>query len=130
MLTRGYTSPGSGSGGLSSIEHETLDTFTHKVAEDSFVSFDYSAGVLTQVTIWTSPSMVLKIRQSILTYVGDVLTRVVQAQYDALGDIVSTLTKVFSYSGDDIANITVTEAAGTAWNDASTWDDAGFWGLP
>lgn len=130
MLTRGYTSPGSGSGGLSAIEHEGLDTLTHKVAESSFVSFVYSAGVLTQVVVWASSSMLLKIRQSILTYTAEVLTRVVQAQYDALGEITSTLTKVFTYSGDDIASIDVTEAVGTAWDDSLSWDDAGFWGLP
>ena len=50
--------------------------------------------------MWTSSAHSTKVRETLFTYSGGVLTQTVQRQYDGAGVLLATLTKVFTYSGD------------------------------
>jgi hypothetical protein len=103
-LTRGIAGGVGGAGGLDEGAHEALDTLVHKLAENSYYEFTYTGKNLTRVTVWTSVAMVLKIRESDLTYTG--------------------LTKTLGYTGKDLTSIDVTKTIPVAASDPLTLDES------
>ena len=89
--------------GVTTSEHEELDTFVHNISEDNHTAFSYT-GSLAVVTIWTDTSKTDKVREVFLTYGGPgnkTLTSSVANHYSG-STIVSTLSKVLYYNGKDI----------------------------
>lgn len=93
--------------GVTPAEHEALDTLVHRLAEAAWEEFLYTGKNLTQRIVWTSPARVLRIRDSTYTYTGSILTGAVTRQYDGAGVVVTTLTKTFTYAGNDLVSVTV-----------------------
>ena len=104
----GSTGPAGPAGAVDINQHETLDTLTHAVVENSITDVVYVPGTkLAQTsTTWTDVGRTLKIRESNFTYTGKSLTGVVTQQFNALGAAIVTLTKTFTYTGKQLDNIT------------------------
>jgi hypothetical protein len=89
-------------------EHDGLDTLTHKLAETHYVQNVFSGPNLTSSTVWTTPGMITKIRESTFTYSGSDLTGVVVEHYAIDGvTVLQTLTKSLSYSGGNLVAVDV-----------------------
>lgn len=97
--------PGPQGDGITAEEHEDLDTLTHGLAETTWEELVYTGSDLTEIIVWTSPAKLLRVRDTTFTYAGGNLTTVVTRQYDDLGALTKTLTKVFTYSGKDLVDI-------------------------
>jgi hypothetical protein len=99
--------------GISSSQHEILDTLIHNIAEDGYSVITYSGNNIINYTIWTDSSMVTKIRDYTINYTispcNQKIDQVVTKQYNNLGLVVQTLTENFVYSGNKIINITSTK---------------------
>jgi len=88
--------------GLTEAEHEDLDTLVHHIAEDSFteVTYDVFARV-TDIIIWATPSKLLKIRETNVTYIGlsrRILTHTA-IQYDGAGVELARVETTYTYAG-------------------------------
>jgi hypothetical protein len=86
--------PATGSG-LSEAQHETLDTLTHSIAEDSHQQITRTSGKTQNVTWYTDSGETVKIREMVLT--RDPVTTgkvsvVTLKQYDGTGTLSVTLT--------------------------------------
>lgn len=93
--------------GVTEGQHEVLDTLVHKIAETSFSEYGYTGQDLTRVTVWATNAMLLKVRESILSYTGSDLTGIVLTQFDGVGTAITTLTKTLGYTGADLTSIDV-----------------------
>jgi len=98
--------PGSGSG-ISTPEHEALDTLVHNLSETVWKEATYVANKLTAFIIWTTSGKTLKVRESTFTYTANKLTGSVVIQYNGAGAVVQTLTSTFTYSGNNLSNVAV-----------------------
>ena len=95
-------------GGLTPTQHEYLDTLTHEVVENSFVDLTRVAGQVTQVTVWTSPAKLLKIRDTVITRTAGQVSQVVERQYDGSGALLYTLTHSITRSSGTVTSVTTT----------------------
>lgn len=88
--------------GLTEATHEDLDTLVHQIAEDSFTEVTYDAFArVTDIIIWSTPSKLLKIRESNVTYIGmsrRILTYT-EIQYDAAGVEIARVETTYTYTG-------------------------------
>ena len=98
---------GAGSGGISSLEHEGLDTLPHAIAEDFFQEVTSASGLVTAVIWWTDSGKTRKIREVLTTYASALPSVVVTKQYDAAGALINgqTLTETITRSGGLITSI-------------------------
>lgn len=94
--------------GITEPQHEALDTLAHWIAEDSYDILTYSGNKVTNVTTWDSPAMLLKIRESQISYIGNKVSQSIEIQYDGAGVEIYRVTDVFAYSGNNIVNVTRT----------------------
>jgi len=94
--------------GMALGDHEALDSLCHRIAESSETEYEYSGDDLVRTTVWTSSAHSTKVRETLFTYSGGVLTQTVQRQYDGAGVLLATLTKVFTYSGDVLSSVAST----------------------
>lgn len=85
--------------------HHTLETLVHDLAEDAFVQFIYSGNKLTDEIYWTDNTMVLKIRETQFTYIGNKVDQEVVKQYDGSGTLVETLTRDYTYTGNQVTSV-------------------------
>lgn len=106
-LTRGYPALGGNTSTPTPSDHETIDTLVHNLAENAWDELIYTGKDLTSLTVWTSPSKLLRIRDSTFTYTGKNLTGVVTRQFASDGITVAfTLTKTLVYSGKNLIEVT------------------------
>ena len=91
-----------------SAAHENYDTLVHDLAESNFQEVSYSSGLVTAVTYWTTPAKTLKIRESLFNYtVDDLVSSVVERQFNGAGVQVAQLVHTYSYNPDEtLASIT------------------------
>jgi hypothetical protein len=116
----GLNSPGSagnvltsdGAGGWTSSNpstaHEQFDTLVHDLSESNFQEVAYASGFVSAVTYWTSAAKTLKIREALFNYtVDDLISSVVERQFDSAGAQVQQLVHTYSYNPDEtLASIT------------------------
>ena len=97
-----------GAGGITASSHRVLDQLVHDISEDSYEEFTYSAGKITNVTVWTDSGKTVKIREQSITYAGNKVSTIVSKQYDGSGTIIvgETETETFAYSGNEISDVT------------------------
>lgn len=96
--------------GVTESAHEDLDTLVHNIAENSFSEFVYTGSKLTRMTVWTSPGMTVKIRESTFTYAGSKLTQSVSTQFDAGGSAKDTVTTTYAYTGSKLTGSTMVKS--------------------
>jgi hypothetical protein len=91
-----------------SLAHEGYDTLVHDLAESNFQEVSYASGLATAITYWTSSAKTLKIRESLFSYtVDDLISSVVERQYNSAGAQVQQLVHTYSYNPDEtLASIT------------------------
>lgn len=108
----GPFNPRSGGAGITQSEHEALDTLVHDLAENSYVKVTRTSGQVTNVTVWASAAMLLKIREVAITRSGGQVSQVVVTQYDSGGVAVSNQTITYSVtrSGGLVDSVTGTES--------------------
>jgi hypothetical protein len=99
---------GGPTGGLSPAQHDLLDQLVHDIAENSYEELNYTGNVLNSVIIWTDSNKTTKIREWLYTYNGNRINTEVVKQYDGSGILIvgQTLTGTYSYSGNQLINIT------------------------
>lgn len=91
------------------LAHETLDSLVHELAESSYVKVTRSGGLVTNITVWTSAAMLVKVRETAITRSGGQVSQIVETQYDGAGSAVQTLTHDVSRVGGRVDAITTTE---------------------
>lgn len=96
--------------GISSIQHENLDTLVHNLSENYFEEFIYTGSIITGNIVWTNSSKITKIRESIFTYSGSNVVQEVSIQYNGSGVEVQRLTVDYTYSGSTIVSAMAVEA--------------------
>jgi hypothetical protein len=87
-------------------QHRNLDTLAHFLDEDSYTEVSYTSGKPASATTWTTSGKTLKIRESLLTYTGSLVTTVVDKQYDSTGMLKEQLTTTITYSGGKVVTST------------------------
>lgn len=97
--------------GITEPQHEVLDTLVHEIDETSYDQALYTGNNLTGYVTWTSPAMVLKIREEQYTYnPNHTVSQLVVIQYDALGVEKMRYTEVYTYTvANRIQSITRTK---------------------
>lgn len=99
--------------GISSLQHENLNTLVHNIARDGYSLVQYSGNDVVNYTIWTSALMQYKIREYAISYTvtpcNKRVNQVVTVQYDGYGGVVSTLTETVQYNGNKIQSIISTK---------------------
>jgi hypothetical protein len=104
------TTDGAGAASWSSpsTAHEQFDTLVHDLSESNFQEVAYASGFVSAVTYWTSAAKTLKIRESLFNYtVDDLISSVVERQFDSAGAQVQQLVHTYSYNPDEtLASIT------------------------
>jgi hypothetical protein len=98
------------SSGLTPYEHEFLRTLTHEVVETTFTVVTRTLGLVTNVTVWMTPAMVLKHRSADIFRTLGVVTQIIERQYDTSGILLYTLTHNISRSGGQVTTISTTRA--------------------
>jgi len=96
-------------GGLTPAEHEALDTLVHRLSETCYTEITRSNGRVTDVVVWTSAAKTTKVRETNITRTGNLISQVVEQQYDAAGSLVQTLTHAIARSGGRVESIATTE---------------------
>jgi starvation-inducible outer membrane lipoprotein len=99
------TTPSSGLG-LTELEHESLTTQVHNVAQNSYVQVTRSGGAVVSVITYVDNTLTTKIREDLITRSGGLVTSVETKQY-AGGLLSSTLTKTINRSGGSVVSIDV-----------------------
>jgi hypothetical protein len=100
---------------LTEAQHETLDTLTHDIVEDSYDEVTYSGtpAKVQQVITWDSIAMTLKIREQQYSYTGTRVTEIIDTQYDSFGTASYHITSSITYLnpiGNKVASITRTRS--------------------
>lgn len=98
------------SGGLTPYEHEFLRTLTHEVVETTYTVVTRTAGLVTNVTVWMTPAMLLKHRSTDVFRTLGVVTQIVERQYDTAGVLLYTLTHNISRTGGQVTSISTNRA--------------------
>ena len=93
------------SGGLSPAEHEFLRTLTHEVVENTYTVVTRTLGLVTNITVWMTPAMLIKHRSADIFRTLGVVTTVVERQYDTAGLLLYTLTHNITRSGGQVTTI-------------------------
>lgn len=93
------------SGGLSPTEHEFLRTLTHEVVETTYTVVSRTLGLVTNVTVWMTPAMLLKHRSTDVFRTLGVVTQIVDRQFDTAGLLLYTLTHNISRTGGQVTSI-------------------------
>ncbi len=102
----GVFNPRTGGSGIDETQHHNLDQLVHDVSEDSYDTIIYVDSRITNITTWTSPSMVTKVREEQYTYDSGKVSQAVTIQYNGSGTEVERLTEDYTYSGSKILTIT------------------------
>jgi hypothetical protein len=103
-------------------DHDNYDTLVHNLAEDYYEEYTYTGNVITNNTIWSNISKVLKIREYQYIYVLNKLYQEIQIQYNNSGVEVQRLVKTYNYSGNKVASISVTETGSPIPTDHEEYD--------
>lgn len=98
------------SGGLSPTEHEFLRTLTHEVVETTHTVVTRTLGLVTNVTVWMTPAMLVKHRSTDVFRTLGVVTTIVDRQYDTSGTLLYTLTHNVTRTGGLVTSISTTRA--------------------
>jgi hypothetical protein len=96
------------SGGLSPTEHEFLRTLTHEVVESTYMVVTRTLGLVTNITVWMTPAMLIKHRSADITRTLGVVTTVVERQYNTLGVLLYTLTHNITRTGGQVTSLSTT----------------------
>ena len=96
-------------GAITAATHETLDTLVHSIAETSYQEITRVAGMVTNVTVWASSAKLLKIRETVISYTGGLVSTTIDKQYNGSGVLVQTLTQTYNRTGGQITSIDATE---------------------
>lgn len=96
------------SGGLSPAEHEFLRTLTHEVVENTYTAITRTSGLVTNVTVWMTPAMLLKHRSTDIFRTLGLVSQIVERQYDTSGLLLYTLTHNVSRTGSQVTSLTTT----------------------
>jgi len=95
-----------GFSGITENHHDLLHSLSHSLENDHFTEFVYSGENVTNVISWTSSSKLQKVREVAITYSQDgSVGSVVTDQYTASGLLSKTLTKTFTYVGENVSSI-------------------------
>jgi hypothetical protein len=92
--------------GVSFESHRAIDQLTHELDESYYEEYTYSAGNVTNTTVWTDAGKTLKIREYIYSYATGKMSQSVEKQYDGVGTLVETLTKTYSWTGSRLTSLT------------------------
>lgn len=100
-------------GAFDETEHENLDTLTHFLTEDSYDEVIYAGSPvkISQIITWDSVAKTSKIKEQTYSYTSTRVTEIIEAQFNALGNVKYAISESISYvnpSGNKIANITRT----------------------
>lgn len=98
-------------GGISSGQHEALDSLVHEIAETSYVQVGRTGGRVTSIVVWETVGMLKKIRETLITRASGQVSVVVEKQFDSAGVVVvgQTLTHTVSRSGGQVGSIASVE---------------------
>jgi hypothetical protein len=96
------------SGGLSPAEHEFLRTLNHEVVENTYTAITRTAGLVTNVTVWMTPVMLLKHRSTDITRTLGLVSQITERQFDTSGSLLYTLTHNVSRTGSQVTSLTTT----------------------
>jgi len=87
--------------GLSEVEHHTIDSIVHNVAEDSYTEIVYVSGKISSETVYVDDTKAVKIRETSITYDGTKISQTVTIQYDGTGSPEETYTEDYTYNTSD-----------------------------
>ena len=95
---------------LNPTTHNTLPTLDHNLVQSDYVVVTRVAGVVTNVTVWQDSSMITKVRETIVSRTGGLVTMTVDKQYDGTGTLIQTLTQTYTRTSGVITSITAVES--------------------
>lgn len=90
---------------INPIAHSGIDQLVHDIVEDSYQEVIRSLGKITDVIIWENSNKLIKIRETNISRIGNLVSQIVIKQYDSLGDIKETFTGTFNRVGDKVYSI-------------------------
>jgi hypothetical protein len=97
-----------GGSGLTPTQHENLDTLTHGLVDTGYDVVTYTANKITNLTTWTDNTLVTKVREQQISYIGNKVSQTIEIQYDASGVEVYRIQEDYTYTGNNFANVTRT----------------------
>jgi hypothetical protein len=91
---------------VASANHDLSTTLVHNIAATSFDEAEYTGGLITRLTTWTSSAKAQKMLELLITYTGPLVTQIISKQFNATGVLVQQMTEVVSYLGSRPVSIT------------------------
>ncbi len=93
-------------GGIDAAAHKILDQLVHGIAENCYIEITRSSGRVTNITIWTTSSKTLKIREFIISRdINNKVQIVTTKQYNSSGVLVETFTQTITRTSGKITSI-------------------------
>lgn len=92
-------------GGLDIPTHKALDQLVHNIAETSYEEITRVNGVVSSIILWVTSAKIQKIREEIFTRTSGLISIIVKKQYNAVGNLIETLTGTISRTGSVVDTI-------------------------
>jgi hypothetical protein len=89
--------------------HHLIDDIVHAIAENNYTEYTYIGTNVSNITIWTTPAKIIKIREQQFSYNGIKVSQEIEIQYNAAGTEIQRLTTNYTYSGSRIISSTSVE---------------------
>lgn len=94
-----------GGSGITESQHRALDQLVHLIAENAYTEYTYSGNQVTDEIMWTDSGKTIKIRETNFTYTGNKVNTEAIKQYNAVGALLETLTKTYTFTGNKVTSI-------------------------